>query len=220
MIKLQMRKEKTTQKKAAYEKIKNYILESGIKPGSPIDEQTLTEITGTSRTPVREALLQLSIEGLIEIIPKKGAFITRISLQDIIEIFQLREVVEGYAARLAASKINPDKLDEINNLFIIAKKEKNPSKKIEMHMKSNELLHSYILECCGNSRFQKIDNSYNNLVKLEINLTNSMKGIVEKSYLEHMAIIKALKSGNPDEAEKAMRKHIFSVFNNIMEIIQ
>ena len=209
-----------TQKQSAYEKIKNYILSSGIKPGSPLDEQSLTAVTGTSRTPVREALQKLELEGLVEIIPKKGAFITHISLQDIIELFQLREIVEGLATRLAANRVSLTKLDEINELFIQAKEEKDPVKKIEMHMKSNDILHDYILKTCGNSRLLKLDSSYHNLIKLEINLTNSIKGIVEKSHEEHLDIIEALKSGNPELAEKAMRRHIVSVFNNIMEVIQ
>ena len=213
-------KKRKTQKQTAYEKIKEHILESGIKPGSPIDEQSLTEITGTSRTPVREALLLLELEGLVEIIPKKGAFVTHLSLQDIRELFQLREIVEGYAARLSTKNISMKKLDEISNFFIQAKEEKDQKKKIEMHMKSNDVLHDYILETAGNSRLIKLDKSYHNLIKLEINLTNSIKGIVEKSYKEHMAIIESLKSGNPQKAENAMRQHIISVFNNIMEVLQ
>jgi len=215
---MKIKKDKT-QKQVAYEKTKNYILTSGIAPGTPLDEQSLTKITGTSRTPVREALHRLEIDGLVTIIPNKGAFITHISMQDIKELFQLREVVEGLAARLAVNNISIAKLDEINNLFIQAENEKDPARKLEMHMKSNDMLHDYIFKAAGNSRLIKLDQSYHNFIKLEINLTNSIRGIVEKSNKEHTAIVEALRSGDPDKAEKAMRQHIASVFNNIMAVI-
>src|SRR5690606_10767984 len=92
----------TLQRHQAYEQLKNLILDGELRPGEPMREQQLAERTGTSRTPVREALHELAREGLVRLVPGRGAFVAEISIPDLLELFQLRDVLEPYAARLAA----------------------------------------------------------------------------------------------------------------------
>ena len=81
-----------------------------LEPGTPLSEVDLSKRLGSSRTPVRESLHQLSREGLVRLVPGRGAFVAEISMRDIIELFQMREALETHAARLAAQAPNRNDL--------------------------------------------------------------------------------------------------------------
>jgi DNA-binding GntR family transcriptional regulator len=100
--------------RSAYEAIRQEIVEGRYRPGQRLVEQRLAETHGLSRTPVREALKWLDAEGLIQIEPNRGAIVRRITLQDVQDLYELRAELEGYAARRAATRIDPAGLAEID----------------------------------------------------------------------------------------------------------
>src|SRR4030042_3962325 len=105
-----MRRIKTVRdlKSEVYKIIKEGIINREFLPGTQLKESDLVRKLGVSRTPIREALNQLSKEGIIEIFPRKGAFVKKCSREEVIEILILREVLEGVAARLATCLINEE----------------------------------------------------------------------------------------------------------------
>src|SRR4030043_728654 len=106
-----------SKKAIVYENLKKRIINHSLKSGEPLNESVLTKELGISKTPIREALQQLEKEGFVENIPGKGSFVSRISVQDIREIFEIREILECEAIKRAALKSDPDKIESIKKKF-------------------------------------------------------------------------------------------------------
>ncbi len=209
--------QKKSLKEIAYDRISDFILTQELKPGDPMPtEQQLTKIAQTSRTPIREALAMLEKEGVLEIIPRKGTFITQISFKDVQELFQVREAIEGTAARLAARNIDQEKLTEIETLLKKALLENDLDTKRKLFDESDEKLHNFVLQQSGNKRLLSVSKSYSTILKMEIRVSNALPGIVEKFHKDHEAIIDALRKNDQEAAERSMRKHIIHVYKNIL----
>jgi DNA-binding GntR family transcriptional regulator len=101
----------------AYEQIKDKIITLELEPASVIDEQALMEQLGLGRTPVREALQRLSADGLVHIVPRRGMFVTDISITDLQQIIEVRIALTGFCARLAAQRITPDLVAEMRTVL-------------------------------------------------------------------------------------------------------
>ena len=104
-----------------FETLRDAIINQTLEPGERLMEIQLAEEMGVSRTPVREAIRKLELEGLVIMVPRKGAYVAGISVKDIHEVFEVREYLEGLAASLAAKRITPEELDEMEkSLFMEA----------------------------------------------------------------------------------------------------
>lgn len=207
-----------TQSELAYNTIAELILKGKLSPGQPMNEGDLCQLTGTSRTPVREAINRLAQEKIVKIIPRKGAFVTKLDYEDIREIFQLREAIEGMAARLACSKVDIKKLEEIENKCRLLLTEPDPERMID-HIKLNDELHTYILDSCGNRRFKEMIEQFTTVLHIEMNITVHLKNIIEHSCEEHTKIIEALKNGDEDAAEREMRLHVSEVYERLVDAL-
>ena len=106
-----------SKKAIVYENLKIRIIKNLINPGEPLSEGVLSQELKISKTPIREASQQLEKEGFVENIPGKGSFVSRISIQDIREIFEIREILECEAVKRAALKSNPDEVESIKKKF-------------------------------------------------------------------------------------------------------
>ena len=209
-----------TQAEYAYEIISKQILEGKIKPGEPLNEIELSKLTNTSRTPVREAIGRLAYEKLVKVIPHRGAFVTKFNLEDIREIYQLREAVEGMAARLACNHIEIEKLEEIEQKCELLLNTSNIINHNTEHFEINNELHSYILEKSGNTIFPSIVKQFQTVLQMEMEITAKLNSSIAESCDEHRKIIKALKERDPDTAEQEMRKHIAEVYDWIVQALK
>ena len=100
-----------------YEKLRQAILEEKFKAGERLIETTIADLLGVSRTPIREAFKQLEADGLIKSIPRKGVIVQGVSLEDALEIYEIREALEGMASRLACKRISKEELQEIRSII-------------------------------------------------------------------------------------------------------
>ena len=201
-----------------YQKLRLDIYSSKIHQGAMLTEQEIADSFNVSRTPVREALRKLEQEGLITIIPKKGSIVKQITLQDILEMDQIRELLEPYVAKIAAQTIDVDLLIPLEKQLIDLKS-KTPSQQncLEL-LELDGQLHNAIMQFNSNSRINSI---LNNLRK-SFNLIR-LKGATSRyqdSINEQLEIIGALKERNGKAAEKAMFKHIEKAKKNRFKIIQ
>ncbi len=204
-------------KEIAYEHIGQWLIEGTLQPGEALIETDLAERLGISRTPVREALHQLAQEGLVEMIPRRGAFVRRITLQDIEELFVIREAIEGVAARLAATKAKPEQLRAFAEKFEAAAHEPDEIQRQEQYERIGDEFHDYILEICGNARIIEIIGTYKVLLQKERQIAAHIPGRIERSLKEHCTILEALQRQDPDLAEKTMRQHIVGTLNSMLE---
>ncbi len=189
----------------AYETIKQKIIEGVISGGMPISEKELIEELGISRTPIREALNKLEEEHLLEIFPKRGVFVTRISSEDIDDIYSLRIILEPYAARCAAPQLDPDRLERYREFWSDADVAYHSTD----HVHHDQELHSAIAEATRNKYLiQFLSRLYDQANRIRFLSLVRAKDRQAQIKQEHLAIIERLIEQDADGAEAAMRDHL------------
>ena len=185
--------------------IRAAIVNGEIRPGTRIMEPELADRFGISRTPIREAIRQLESEGLISVIPRKGAIVASISPQDISNFYELKMILEGHAARLAAKNLTENdlaKMETVNRQIEAASAKKNLSRVLDLQ---NEF-HEIFLRACGNDKLLAI---VQNLVMQfqRIRLMPAMLGRIKGSIRQHTEIIEAFRRKDTARAEDLVRKN-------------
>ncbi len=202
-------------KKKAYETIKDKIIRCELVPGDPISEKEIIDEIGVSRTPIREALAKLEEENLIRIFPKRGIFVTDISIKDVIDIYSLRIVNESFAVRVAANHVDMERLGSYFEFW------KNPNYhvSVEEHISQDRAFHSFLVESTGNKYLlQFILRLYDQANRIGYLSLERYAERLEQTRIEHIQIIKYLKEGKAADAEKAMRIHLENARDNALKL--
>jgi len=190
-----------------YEVLKDQIINEELKPGQRLLDDRLASIFGVSRTPVREALTRLASEGLVEIVPRSGVYVKKLTKEEVEEIYEVREVLESLAARKAA-EFMPER--QIKQLLILLEKAKASVEKdlVKAHIDLDVRLHDLIIENCHNKTLATIMTNLYTLIHVFRVRVGKNKQIAKRATEEHGAILEAIRERDPDKAEKAMREHI------------
>jgi DNA-binding GntR family transcriptional regulator len=198
----------------AYEAIRDDILSGRLAPGERLREEELTRQIGVSRTPIREALRRLESDGYTVVEPNKGASVPVYSKHDVDEIYGLRALLEGHAARRAATRITPEQIAELERINKAMKKEavvETRGKDIDAHMRRSKLnqdFHEVILTASDNNRLFGIVRQLAQ-VALSVRTFARFDPADEARAIDNLdELIRALKTGHPDWAEATMRSHI------------
>jgi DNA-binding GntR family transcriptional regulator len=193
-----------------YEELKSAIVDLRLAPGDPLREATLADQLGVSKTPIREALTRLEQEGLVETTSFKGAVVTGYSRQDLLEIYELRELLENAAARTAAESMADADRDRLDRIC----RESRKLKKNHDAVGLAALISAFddvLFEQVRNSRIRAlIENLRAHLTRIG-HLTAEIPGRIEASVDEHEKIVQAIAARDPELAERQMREHIRSV---------
>lgn len=194
---------------AATEVIREAILDGRLPPGRRLKEEELAQELGISRTPVREALLMLQAEGLVDAAPNRGATVRSHSVEDLTDLYQLRALLEGYAARRAATRLSDEaiaRLRESCDRF-----EKLLRDEAEMHMlvKENLFFHQTILEGAGSARLGTMVRQVIELPLVYRSYTWYSPEQQQISAHYHFQIARALEVRDSERAELVMKEHIF-----------
>jgi DNA-binding GntR family transcriptional regulator len=212
-------KETKSKKSLVYDALKQRIITQAMKPGEPINDGILSQELGISKTPIREAIQQLEREGFIENIPGKGNFVSHISIQDLRELFDIREMLECEAIKRAATKRDPQKLEAIRRGFeLSAEASQDDSAR---QFRAGEHIHIFIFESVGNQRLLEIYRRLHDHIARHRNyfFSDVHEGRPEKSYREHLEILDALASQDPARCEQAMRVHLKNSLEYVKSII-
>ncbi len=190
-----------------FEKLQNAIIEGHYKKGEGLTESRISLDFGVSRTPVREAIRQLELEGLIEYIPNKGAIVKGISRKDIGDIFDIRVLIEGLAARWAAQSITEDELKALEKAIELEEffTRKNDSEQL---MKIDTMFHDIIFNACDSRPLLHVLSMFHRYVQRARSQSLATQERAEKVYEEHMAIYHALVEHNCKKAEELMFIHV------------
>lgn len=199
-----------------YEILLDNIIKRNFAPGTKLGEQYLADQLGVSKTPVREALSRLERENLVNIYPNRGAFVVEITKEDIIEIYDLREVLEGLAARQAAEKIGDNGIDRIQKL-IFAMEDSLEDNDLEAYSSHDSKLHEILGRISGNERLQEMVKNLRYQARILMSSSVQIPGRAEESIKEHKRILKALKAGNGPEAERQVRLHTKNTKKIVLE---
>ena len=185
-----------------YDTIKEKLINCDYKPGSLLNETRLSSELGVSRTPIREALMRIEQEGFVKIIPKKGIYVTEISLNDVLQIFGCRLEVEPIALRMACGRLPLERLLDFKEKFM----GEEPDVKVAFRL--DTAMHLFIVEHCGN-RFiiDMMHRIFNENTRIIISSKqNEVK--IHDARREHLEILELLLDNKYDEAQNAMRIHI------------
>lgn len=203
----------------AYRHIRKKLLEGSVAPGSRLSYGTIGKEIGISATPVREAVGQLASEGFVELVPQLGAVVRELTRDEAIELYELREALESFAASHAAERISARQLKELeDNLAQSAelvqkvkvsgkgKADKSVAKKFHALDLS---FHMTIIEASRNRRMLKVVGDSHILTRVfQADRHEFTLDILETTQSEHAAIAKAIQSGEAAKSHEAMRQHI------------
>jgi DNA-binding GntR family transcriptional regulator len=192
---------------ATYLEIRRQILENELPPGSQFTELELAIRLNVSRTPTREALLRLEGEGLVEIKPRHGMRVKRVSVDDVREIYEILTALESAAAGLAAARKPPAyQIAEMRDCIKTMDKalRKNDLKHWAM---ADEQFHRVLTQASGNMRFVEIVNTYFNQSHRLRMMTLSLRPKPTNSNRDHEAVVKAIEKGDADAALRIHREH-------------
>ncbi|MBC7681498.1 MAG: GntR family transcriptional regulator [Ferruginibacter sp.] len=188
------------------EKIEEMISTGALLPGSTLDEASLVEQYGVSRTPVREALIQLAAEGIIELRPRHGAVVTRIGPTRLLEMFEVLGEMEALCGRLAARRMTDSERLELAGAHADCEKalsERDP----DAYFEGNERFHTAIYAGSHNrflvEQATQLQRRLRHYQRLQLRVRNRMDG----SFQEHEAILRCIMAGDAQAATEALRKH-------------
>jgi len=175
--------------------------------GERLDEQQLADEFGVSRTPIREALNQLSATGLIVIRPRRGAVVADVSPSRLFEMFEVMAELEAMCGRLAARRITPEEEKELRQAHFACEKARDCGNSDEYYRR-NELFHHLIYATSHNEFLTEQAIALHNRLKPYRRLQLRVKNRMQTSYSEHQSIVDAISSGNSNLAAETLRSHV------------
>ncbi|MHC1783675.1 MAG: GntR family transcriptional regulator [Anaerolineaceae bacterium] len=200
--------------KLAYDKIKDAILTFHFLPNQALIEGELASQLGISKTPVRDALMQLEREGLVSRVPFKGTYVSDLNNQDMADIYEIRGVLEGLAIRLSINNLTDEDFDHLEAL-VEEHDQSLKRREVANVSRINSDFHNLIISRCSNPRLQKILLLLDDHLKRYRLLSIAQGTRLEKSVPEHRAIVSALKERDPIKAEEAMKSHLESAMKDL-----
>lgn len=200
-----------------FHKIREGILSGKYAANEELKEKNIGDELGVSRTPVREALRQLELEGLVSIIPNKGAYVVGLSKKDIRDIYEMRSLLEGLCAKWAAVNVTEEQFNELEeNIFLseFHAGKQNWEQMVELDNRFHEILYL----ASGSKELKHILTDYHQYVQRVRKVTLAEAKRVQESTEEHKVIVEALKKHDPEKAEEAATIHIRNTVSNMDKI--
>lgn len=194
---------KVSSTEKAYEHIRNLIISKKIFPGNQIKEETIIKSTGISRTSIRPALIRLDNEGLVENIPYKGAFVAQPTVEDLQQVFHLREVLECAAFEEAILHKKDEDVEQMYEIIMAQKKLKSDYSR-NKYVELNTRFHWVIIKATRNKYYDKFLNEiYNKINSYMIFYDNS-----KDNNSSHIEMYEAFKTGDLEAGKKAIKSDI------------
>ena len=190
-----------------YKELRAEILSRNLRDGSKLSESYVCKKYGVSRTPVREALFQLEAEGLIKIIPNRGAFVTGLTDRDISDIFDMRCLLEAQAAEWAVMRMSAEEIDKLSEAldFMELYTLRGDAARI---LEFNSEFHNIIYDGCRDRMIQNTLKTYHTYLKNALPPVSYSKAQLRDIFKEHKAIYLAFEAKNAVTARKVMEEHV------------
>ena len=200
-----------------FQQIKEDILNGVYKENDELRENTIAKTLGVSRTPVREALRQLELEGLVKIIPNRGAFVTGITKEDVKDIYAIRSLLEGLCARWATEHITEKEIDELEEIILLSEfhLRKSKSEKSQQVTELDGKFHEILYQASNSRILKHVLSDFHKYVRLARKASVTDPSRAEKSIEEHKRILEAIRSKDADRAEALANEHMMNVMKNL-----
>lgn len=204
-------------RKHIFEKIRQDILDGRYKKGDSLVEQKLAEEFGVSRTPVREAMRQLELDGLVESIPNRGVFVNGITHEDMEDIYQIRKRIEGLAALWAAKRMTEEEMKELQNTYDLMEFYTLKGNLDEV-AKLNTCFHEIIFKAAKSKFLKKTLVNFQAYIQWARHASIKVEGRAEVALKEHKAIVEAFCQRDEKAAEKHIMEHVGNSIKNLETI--
>ena len=203
-----------TVREYAYRVLYENIMSLKLPPGTAMSEQELSGILHVSRTPVREALRQLDLEGLVEIAPNRGAKVIGISRKDVEDIYHMRARLEGLAARKAAENIKEEELAELEEVILLSEFHVKKPESAQM-VRLDGRFHEIMYRASGSRMLEHVLTDFLHYVKMARSHSVKTEHRAQESVKEHKRILEAIRQRDGDLAEQLANEHIQHVIENL-----
>lgn len=206
-------------REVVFEALREAIIQGRLKPGERLMEIQLAEELGVSRTPVREAIRKLELEGFVAMIPRKGAYVAGITVKDIVDVFEVRAALEALAAGLAAERITEEELEELErSVLMIA--EATQTKNIDTIVERDTSFHELIYRASRNQRLIQIVTHLQEQIQRFRTVSLSQPGRTKVAVEEHKKIVEAISARNVELAQQLAREHIENAEQSLLASLQ
>lgn len=198
-----------------FETLRDAIITQVLKPGERLMEIQLADEMGVSRTPVREAIRKLELEGLVVMVPRKGAYVAGVSMKDIHEVYEVRSALEMLAVTLAAERITEEELDALERQVLreSEEEEKADDGDLDSIIYIDSSFHDIIYQAAHNQRLVQFINILQEQLQRFRAASLSKPGRSKTALEEHKKIVEALSERNGELASKLARDHIENAEN-------
>ena len=206
-----------SQSEEAYLRIRDRIVCLDMPPGSVVNEARLRDELKIGRTPIREALQRLARENLVRSIPHRGTFVTDVNITDLARITEVRVVLEGHAARLAAEKLTPADRGAVERLLEVVQRRAFIDQRELMRL--DQEVHFAVYRATRNAFLEATLERYFNLSLRLWYLVLDSQVRLREAVDEHVALMKAILAGDGDAADEIMRRHVFGFEREIRKVL-
>lgn len=221
-------REQTSLRQTAYRFIQQRIVSGQLAAGVQVSEQSLAREIGISRTPVREALRQLELEGLVEQVPRFGTIVRRVDRTEIVELYELREALESYAVARAAERITAAQAAQLQavcgQLERIARRmgqsgvDRLDEETLRGFLTADMAFHMLLLRAGGNHRLMKIVADSRVLIRIfGAQRQEHNREVVAQAHRYHCRILESVCHGHGEQARQAMAEHIRASLRELLE---
>jgi len=198
-----------------YDAIKEKIITSEFSSGQRLQEEHLVKMLGASKTPIKIALAKLEQEGLVHTIPRRGTYVIELTEKMMVEIYSLREVLEGLAAREAAQKLTSNALAKLRNILSKYDLKRNDIP-LDTYLELDELFHKTIIQGAKHNYLEEALKRLYNIINIFRLRAAAVRQNSVNPYHEHLMIFKALEARDSGKAEEAIRFHIRQVLQVLL----
>lgn len=201
-----------------YNRLRDDILNQIYKKGEALTESKITKDLGVSRTPVREAFVQLQLDGLVDAIPNKGVVVRGLSIMDTQDMYDIRGYIEGIATKRACENITAEKMERL--LEAISKEEEYTKQKdYQGFQKTDYEFHDLIVKSSNSRIFENMLTTMIQYTRIARVRSLSLEGRAQKAINEHRAIYKAIQERDANQAKERMEKHIRNAKESFIETL-
>lgn len=194
-------------RKVVSESLRKAIKDGVLKPGERLMEIQLADELGVSRTPIREAIRKLELEGFVVMVPRRGTYVADISLKDIAQVFEIRSALEELSAGLAAERITPDELEDLERILVEIN-EYIANDDFDKIVDADIRFHDVLYHASRNNRLVDILNNLREQMLRFRSISMHYPGRLAATWEEHRQLVENIANHNSAQARKIAKKHM------------
>ncbi len=214
-----MSKHDETLRQKAVENVREMILNGVLKPGERLILEDLAKDLNMSRLPIREAIRQLQAEGLITVINHKGTFVSKLTTKDVQDVYKIRSILEGEAAKLGTKLISQDDIKKMESILELMEQNNLAAYGPKNWLNMNEKFHLILYEATGNQRIVKMISNLMVETSSYVRLAVIIEGQKPRAKSYHRKILEAVKKRDGEKAEALTKEHLHLTEQTVIEYL-